>query len=77
MTKICLCRLDGYDGPLDTDDDEVYSVQWLSLQHVRDQAAANEHNFTSWLVAEMQRMDWLLHDAAQAMHEPTALSSVS
>ena len=68
------CRLDAYDGPIDTDVNEVHSVQWLSLQQLKHQAATCEHMFTPWLLDEMQRMHWLQDDAVL---ETGTLTSVS
>ncbi len=51
-------------GPIDTDVDEVYSVQWMSLQQLKSQAATCQHMFTPWLLDEMQRMHWLQDDSA-------------
>lgn len=67
-------RLDAYDGPIDTDVNEVHSVQWLSLQQLKHQAATCEHMFTPWLLDEMQRMHWLQDDAVL---ETGTLTSVS
>ncbi len=70
----CCCRLDAYDGPIDTDVDEVYSVQWLSLQQLKEQAATCKHTFTPWLLDEMQRMHWLQNDAALEISKVTSVS---
>lgn len=56
------CRLAAYDGPLDPDDDEVFSIQWTSLQQLKQHAASSSSTYTPWLLVEMQRMHWLCDD---------------
>lgn len=55
-------RLAAYDGPLDPDDDEVFSIQWTSLQQLKQHAASSSSTYTPWLLVEMQRMHWLCDD---------------
>lgn len=55
------CRLEAYGGPLDPDDDEVFSIEWVKLQELQQHAAKDDNTFTPWLLVEMQRMHWLLN----------------
>lgn len=67
------CRLAGYDGPLDPDDDEVFSIQWTSLQQLKQRAAASKGTYTPWLLVEMQRMQWLQDDKSSQVFSSTTL----
>ena len=74
LLNVILCRLDGYDGYLDPDDNEVFSVEWVSLQQLEWQASRNESLYTPWLLSEMQRMHWLHSNSA--MQGQTAVPTV-
>ena len=70
------CRLAAYDGPLDPDDDEVFSIEWMSLQQLKQHATSSEITYTPWLMVEMRRMHWLHDDTVLQGQSDAALHQI-
>lgn len=51
-------RLDGFQGELRTDPDEVQAVRWTPVAHVYRETLDQPQHFTAWFRAELA----MLHD---------------
>jgi isopentenyldiphosphate isomerase len=50
------CRLDGFEGDLRLDDDEVQATQWKMLSELCKEVQDEPDRFTSWLRAEFEML---------------------
>jgi isopentenyldiphosphate isomerase len=50
--------LDGFDGQITIDEDEVQEVQWKSLETLREEVEASPDSFTQWFRDEIASLQW-------------------
>eukprot|EP00198_Chlamydomonas_reinhardtii_P004893 XP_001694229.1 predicted protein [Chlamydomonas reinhardtii] len=51
-------RLDGYDGPIAFNHQEVTACRWVSLAQLRSDMAAQPQDYTVWFREEMAELDF-------------------
>jgi isopentenyldiphosphate isomerase len=59
---VVFCRLDGFEGEVKMDADEVQAVQWKSLSDLVSELHTQPNNFTPWLRAELGMLKDVLND---------------
>ena len=59
------CRLDGYNGAIAIDDEEVAEVQWVQLAELRQHAEQHPEQYTQWFLDEVRSLGWFGAESLQ------------